>query len=784
VLNWKNSGVKRGKEHYQFSIKKFYVSLTLKIEGFYLIVRLIRTTSLFLLFTTVALAQDRITITKLSSPIVLDGILDEVAWAEIDALPMVQYEPTFQGEMHEQTRIRVAYDENFIYISGEMYTKDAKTIAVNSLYRDRYSNDDVFAIIIDGFNDDQNATWFFTNPAGVRFDVALSNDADFSGGRNSFNSSYNTFWDVATKQTDEGWFAEMRIPFSSIGIIVEGETAEIGFITYRWISNINERHIFPAIPPNWNLGNAKPSQAYDVKLEGVKAKNPIYFTPYGLGGYSSLSGLNTDSTAYIYDNDPKVELGFDVKYNVTNNLTLDVTVNTDFAQVEADDQQLNLSRFSLFFPEKRQFFQQRSSQFDFNFGGDRAFYSRRIGLDGSGNPVRILGGARLTGRVNKLDIGFLNLQTGENGNLPSENFGVLRLKNEVFNQRSFVGGILTSRLSGDGGSNIVYGLDADVNIAGENFVEVRASQSQDDSAPQNLKETEAYRFAVRNSSSAGFNYQMVFNRIGENYNPGIGFVRIPGTTDNQFAIGYGTLASEESVFQRTNIEISLFSRNYNDEYKFPDYDSGLQVKTAGLGWSGRFKQYGNLSLNLNIGKEVIRNSDQFNLPGRIFIPAGTYSTKQISINYGLSESWKVAGNIQANVGQLYDGDFYSFTINPRLFASKNLEIGGSYNITHLNFPDRPQRTNTVFTTHLGQFRGQYAFNKKASLNMFLQYSNVSELVGANVRFRYNYSEGRDFWVVLNEQSYADRNPLEPNLPRLPYLQSRSILLKYTHTFIY
>jgi len=753
-------------------------------NGVYLIYKIFGIISFSLFYSLTVTGQDRIQISKLNSSIILDGKIDESAWESIEVLPMVQYEPTFNGEMHEETRIRIAYDENFIYVAGEMYTKDPKTMAVNSLYRDRYSSDDVFAIIIDGFNDDQNATWFFTNPAGVRFDVALSNDADFSGGRNSFNPSYNTFWDVATTQTKEGWFAEMRIPFSSIGIIVEDETAEIGFITYRWISAINERHIFPAIPPNWSLGNAKPSQAYDVKLEGVNSKNPIYFTPYGLGGYSSLSKLNADSSKYIYENDPKIELGFDLKYNVTSNLTLDVTVNTDFAQVEADDQQLNLSRFSLFFPEKRQFFQQRSSQFDFNFGGDRTFYSRRIGLDRSGNPVRILGGARLTGRVNKLDIGFLNLQTGENGNLPSENFGVLRLKNEVFNQRSFVGGILTSRLSVDGGSNIVYGLDTDVNIAGENFLEIRASQSQDDSLPQDLNETEALRFALRNSSSTGFNYQVIYNRIGENYNPGIGFVRISGTTDNQLSLGYGKLASEESIFQRHSFSLTLFSRNYNDEYEFLNYESGLQAKSSNLGWGGRFKQFGNLNITLTTGEEIIRTGDQFSLPGGIFIPEGSYSVKQMNVSYELSEAWKVAGNISSSFGELYDGDFFSFTASPRLFASKNLELGGSYNLTYLTFPETNGRSNTEFTTHLGQFRGQYAFNKKASVNMFLQYSNVSELIGANVRFRYNYSEGRDFWFVFNEQSYANRNPLQPNLPRLPYLQSRSVLLKYTHTFIY
>ena len=734
------------------------------------------------------LAQDNIKITKLSSPIVLDGILDESAWEQIEELPLVQYEPTFQGEMNEETRIKVAYDENFIYVAGEMYTKDPGTISTNSLYRDRYSSDDVFAIVIDGFNDNQNATWFFTNPAGVLFDVALSNDADFSGGKNSFNPSFNTFWDAATTQTEDGWFAEMRIPFSSIGVVVEDEVAEIGFITYRWISSINERHIFPAIPPNWNMGNAKPSQAYDVKLEGVKSKNPIYITPYGLGGYSTTSELNADSSAYLYNDDPKAELGFDLKYNVTNNLTLDVTVNTDFAQVEADDQQLNLSRFSLFFPEKRQFFQQRSGLFDYTFGRDRVFYSRRIGLDGDGNPVRILGGGRLTGRVGGLDIGVLNMQTADSDNLTSENFGVIRLKQQLVNERSFIGGIITSRAGTDGTSNYVYGFDGDINTHNENFVEFRTAKSVDSSLPgsinNDIKETGALRLSLRNQRNTGLLYEAMFSHFGDNYNPELGFVRVGGVVQKFGRIGYGWLAKEESVFQRNQIRIFYLGRFYNEGHKFFSFDQSLQGRTIRADWNARFKQYGALNLEFSLRKEHILPGDDFELVSKIYIPADVYADERLQFNYSFSEAWKIGGGLSGSFGNFYDGTIKELSVDPRFFASTKLELGGSYRLTRLEFPGRAGRETTEFTSHLGQFRGQYAFNKKASVNMFIQYSNVSELVGANIRFRYNFSEGRDFWFVFNEISYANRDPLEPGLPGLPFLQNRSVLVKYTHTFIF
>tara|TARA_R100001591_G_C4353142_1_gene183635 strand:- start:3541 stop:5799 length:2259 start_codon:yes stop_codon:yes gene_type:complete len=734
------------------------------------------------------LAQESIRLVKIESPIILDGKIDEPAWDIIPEFTPVQYEPVFMGEMSEVTRFKVGYDESFIYVAGELFTSDPSTITTNSLTRDKYSSDDVFAIVIDGFNDNQNATWFFTNPDGVRFDVALSNDADFGGGRNAFNDSWNAFWDVETTITDEGWFAEMRIPFSSIGVQEINNTTEMGIIVYRWITKKNERHIFPAIPPNWNLGNAKPSQAQDVILEGVKSKNPLYITPYGLGGINSISTLNSDSTQYTYDNDFTTEVGFDLKYNVTSNLTLDATVNTDFAQVEADDQQLNLSRFSLFFPEKRQFFQQRSGLFDFSFGRDQVFYSRRIGLDGDGNPVRILGGGRLTGRVGDLDIGLMSLQTAESDNLPSENFSVLRLRKQAFNTASYLGGIFTSRLGADGSSNIVYGFDGDINTISNHYIEFRVSQSVDDNIASaeryDIDETSALRLSARNVTSTGFGYQVTVNRLGDQFNPDVGFVRVGGTTQKFVRLSYGWLPDEESVFQRTNINAFYFGRFYNDQYELGNFDTGLQSRTLRTQWSGRFKQYGELNIEAEFSKDDIPAGESFDLLGKIFIPSQIYETSTFGFRYQFSEAWKVGGDINGGVGNIYDGNLVELAVSPRFFVSRKVEIGGSYRVTHLTFPERANRSTTEFTSHLGQFRGQYAFDKKATFSAFIQYSNVAEQVGANFRFRYNFSEGRDFFLVINEQSYTNRDPIETGLPRLPVMQSGSVLLKYTHTFIY
>lgn len=724
-------------------------------------------------------AQNGIKLIKTTTPIVLDGIIDEEIWESIPPFYITQYEPVYLGELSEETDIRITYDNEFLYIAGKMYTKDPSTIASNSLYRDRYSGDDVFAVVLDPFNDNQNALRFFTNPAGVLFDQSISNDANSVAGSRPVNSSWNTFWDVVTTQNEEGWFVEMRIPFSSIGFQDTDGVSEMGLIVYRWIAYHNERHIFPDIPPNWDQGNIKPSQAQDVIITGVESKRPIYFTPYGLSGFTRENSLLSDSSDYNFKDESKFEAGFDLKYNVTSNLTLDVTVNTDFAQVEADDQQLNLTRFSLQFPEKRQFFQQRSGLFDFNFGNTRVFYSRRIGLDNSGNPVRILGGARLTGRINNLDIGFINLQTAESGNLESENFNVLRLKKNVINQNSYLGGIFTSRLGVDGSSNIVLGLDTDLNIFDDDFIEMRVSQSIDDQVPEtnkySIEDNSIFRITWQRRASIGLFYRFFINRSGSEYEPGIGFYRANNTSDYFYRLGFGWLGNENSIYRQHSVNIGSFNIFQNETFD-------LRSRFISLEWNTDFKTIGSVEFQTRFNQEYLLPDEDFNLLSEIFIPVNNYDFFESSLNYRSPNSRRIQTNLGLEFGSFYDGTRTQFSIEPRIVASLHFEFGGSYSITKLDFPEIDGRSNSNFTAHLAQLRGQYALNKKLSTSAFIQYSNVEELVGANIRFRYNFKEGRDIWIVVNEQIYTERDQFNRGLPNLPSLQSRSILIKYNHTF--
>ena len=725
--------------------------------------------------------QETIKLVRTTSPIIVDGIPDEAAWEAVEPFPMVQYEPVFKGSLSEKTDIRVTYDDEYLYVAAKMFTEDPSTIAANSLYRDSYSGDDVFAIILDPFNDDQNALRFFTTPAGVRFDQSISNDANSVAGSNAVNGSWNTFWDASSTIQEDGWYSEMRIPFSSIGFQSSDGIAEMGLIVYRWLTHHNERHIYPAIPPLWEDGNIKPSQAQDVIITGADSKKPVYFTPYVLGGFTRLNELGSDSLDYFYDDEVKAEVGFDLKYNINSNLTLDVTLNTDFAQVEADDQQLNLTRFSLSFPEKRQFFQQRSGLFDFNFGNTRVFYSRRIGLDSSGNQVRILGGARLTGKINDLDIGFINLQTGQSDEIDSENFNVLRVKKNVLNTSSYVGGIFTSRLGVNGSSNIAMGLDGDFNIFGDDFIEVRVSQTIDNSVSEenrfDFEDNSIFRITWQRRASIGWFYRFFVNRTGAEFNPGIGFFRTVNTSDYFYRLGYGWLGEEESIYRQHSVNIGSYNIFQNDTYD-------LRSRFISLEWNTDFKTLGSAEAQIRYNQEHLLPDEDFNLVGKIYIPVDDYDFFESNFSYRSPNSKKLRINTTFEYGKLFDGRRVQLEVEPELVANIHWEIGGSYQITDLDFPETQGRDKEKFTAHLGQIRAQYALNKKLSTSAFIQYSNIEELAGVNFRFRYNFSEGRDLWFVINEQSYTEKDQRNMGLPRLPTLQSGSILIKYNHTFIY
>ena len=332
---------------------------------------------------------------------------------------------------------------------------------------------------------------------------------------------------------------------------------------------------------------------------------------------------------YKSKNSPKLNAGLDIKYGLTNNLTMDMTINTDFAQVEADDEQINLTSFSLFFPEKRTFFQERSSVFAFDFEpGSSLFYSRRIGLN-EGEQVPIYGGARITGMVGKWDLGFLDMQTrainqgeGETNALASENFGILRLRRQVINENSYVGGIFTSRLGTDGTYNTAYGMDGIFKVSDNDYLDIKLAQVMDKTTRNkvlSLNPTELYLTWSR-FNQKGLNYNFTYARSGKDFNPGVGFVARNNYTHFYGGFGYGWIPGESSPLQSHQIGINAISY-------FDNADNSAQSLQTGIMYDFNFKSGFSGMISVNHLYENV--ADTFSFSKNANVPSGKYGFNQV-----------------------------------------------------------------------------------------------------------------------------------------------------------
>ena len=720
---------------------------------------------LFITLTNFVRAEGVIHLPRLSGPIKLDGISDEIAWQSIEPLPLTMSQPTFRGELTERTEIRVAYDNNFLYVSGCLYDSDPGSIRANSLYRDRWSRGDTLDIILDTFNDNQHALWFRTNPAGIRVDCSISGDG------NSFNLDWNTYGDVVTVQNQEGWFTEMRIPFSSLGFQEKNGDVIMGLTACRYISRTNERYVYPEIPPKWEA--LQPSKAQDVLLKGVTVKKPVYVTPYVVGGFGQTAALNDSETVYKLDNNVARDIGLDVKWNLTSNLTLDATVNTDFAQVEADDQVVNLTRFSIFFPEKRQFFQERSGIFAFNtgtFSSDRLFHSRTIGLY-NGNSIPILGGLRLVGRSGGWDIGLLDMQTARSEGHPAENFGVLRLRRQVFNPYSYIGGMVTSRVDEDGGYNIAYGLDGIFRLFGDYYLSLMWAQTFEDDIIKNeefdFAKSALFRVQWYRQCLKGLNYRASVSWSGPDFQPGMGFATREDLTELSWNISYNWFKSKRSTFRRISPMqffgfVALRNSDHTVESALFEYDLDFEKKSgAGLGVDFEL-YYENLPEPICFKEGTV-------------VPVGDYTFFNLESTYYMGRGRSIQGQFAAAFGQFYDGWRLVMALEPAWYISRHFELSGVYELNIIRFPGRDQG----FDSHILRLRVRSALNTKASLNAVLQYNSLHDIINVNARFRYNFREGQDLWLVYNQGINTDRYRIEPALLGT---NDRTVMVKYTYTF--
>jgi len=725
-----------------------------------------------------ARSQDRMTIPKINGEIKFDGNVDDACWQNIEPFAMVMHTPTFGNQPTEKSEVRICYDNSYLYVGARLFDSDPSNMLISSKKRDELEvASEELMLIFDSFNDKENGLGFATTPTGLRSDFTISKDA--IGGdphQGPFNVSWNTFWDVKTTKNEQGWFAEIRIPFSSMRFKDNDGKIVMGFTCIRKIAHKNEVDIFPSIPPNWGEWSAyRPSKAQEIVFEGLKSKKPFYVAPYVIGGTQLDNIVNESGTAYELDKSPKINGGLDVKYGLTNNLTMDLTFNTDFAQVEADDEQINLTRFSLFFPEKRTFFQERSSVFMFDFEpGSSLFYSRRIGLH-EGEQVPIYGGARITGMAGKWDLGFLDMQTkainqevGSVNALPSENFGIFRLRRQVINESSYIGGIVTSRIGTDGSYNTAYGVDGIFKVSENDYLNVKLAQVMDKTYRNKMLSLDPARLYLSwdRFNQKGLNYGLTYTRSGKDFDPKIGFQMRSNYTHLYGGLGYGWIPGESSALQSHQLGINAISY-------FDNLDNSAQSFESSIMYDFKFKSgYSGMASIKHVYENV---ADTFSFSNDSYVPAGKYGFNEIETHLNSPQTNKFVLGVDAWAGSFYDGNRFTFGIEPSWNIGSSLQLGIKYDHNFLNFQDRNQK----FSGGVAGFKALVMFTTKTSLSTFIQYNSADNAVITNFRFRYNPREGNDFYVVINEgrSTYRDIEN-----PRLPLYNNRSVLLKYTYTF--
>ncbi len=478
--------------------------------------------------------------------------------------------------------------------------------------------------------------------------------------------------------------------------------------------------------------------------------------------------MNDENSEYERYNNLARGLGLDVKYRVSDYLTLDATINTDFAQVEADDQVVNLTRFSLFFPEKRQFFQERRSNFEFNFDmQNRLFYTRRIGIY-EGKPVGIYGGARLVGRAGAWDVGLLSMQSAPVEDLFSENFTVMRVRRQVINPSTYIGGILTNRMDFKGDFNTAYGLDGVFRLFGDDYLKLMWAQTfenENENRPFSFDPARIYLNWERRSLE-GVAYNLSYSRAGTDYNPGIGYERRSNYSKYGASLLYGWIR-EDSWIRTHKIMLDGF-------YYSNNADNVTESAEIWFGWDFLSREG---AIGLITGRVIYDNLlEDFNLSEEVSVLAGPYTFFNLKGELSTPRGKAFSIGSEFEIGPYYDGWLSSIGISPRWIIKNRVQFEGTYQFNRVNFSERDQQ----FDAHILRLNGLLTLSTKFSVAAFVQYNSAIDAVLSNFRLRYNPKEGNDFYIVYNEGYNTDRYR---ELPVLPVTSERTIMIKYTYTFI-
>ena len=673
---------------------------------------------------------------------VLDGVLDEPVWQE--ASPVGQFRqrnPQEGNPATEQTEVRIIYSETAIFFGVTCYDSQPDRIIATQRARDAdLEFDDSFTILLDTFHSHRNAFWFEMNPLGARFDSWITDE----GGRTS--PEWDERWEVAVAIGEEGWVAEVRIPFSVLRTPAAEEQVW-GIDFRRNIKRKNEEVAWSNYRRDFTFEQV--SQA--GHLEGL-GQIPRGFTyrikPYVLLGLRrSLPEFGGASTHNESD------VGLEVfKYRLSPNLTLDLTVNPDFAETEVDDPQINLTRFPLFFPEKREFFLEDAGVFEFGPGGDvpelRLFHSRRIGLTEDGEEVPILFGGRLTGKAGKFELGLLNAQTLESDPDPRRNYTVGRVK-RIFG-RSFVGAMVTNLQSGGSSDyNRTAALDSELVFFDHLSVNSFLVHSW---SPDVSEDTWAFRPARITWESDFLNANIEHQTIQRNFEAEMGFVPRKDMKQTLGEISIHPRPDSEWIRKTTLGAFMSYISNQAGELETRD-----QKMTFGVEWES-----GDRSM-VDFGKNLESITQPFLLRGRFLILPGVYRNNQYEYRFRTFRGRRLSTFLRIRWEEFWGGDRFAITFNPNFIISDKLSVRIEYDFDDISLPQGQ------LTTHLVNSIFRYNLSNVWLTTTTLQFDSSKDLYNLNFRLNYIYRPGDDVFLVFNRTSDNVRTDW-------------SVLLKVTHSF--
>jgi hypothetical protein len=699
---------------------------------------------------------------RLRGEVQVDGRSDEPAWQAVAPLPMSVYLPTYGSRPTERTDARIAYDAEAIYVMVDAWEAHPGGVRASSMIRDDDSPGDFLNVLLDTFGDRQNAVTFSTTPGGQRNDWTISNDARDDA---ALSPAWNGVWDLAVRRGSDGWHAEFRIPFTTLRFTAREGRAEMGFSVNRLTAHANERVTFPAIEPSAPLALWKPSRWQRVSIEDVSTLRSLRLMPYVMAG--SEGTRTPDPVLSPWRRDERLELGGDLKTALSPNLTLDLTVNTDFAEVEVDDQRVNLTRFPLFYPERRGFFVERAGTFEVKTGEvDLLFNSRRVGLTPDGEPVRLLGGARLVGRVGSWDLGVFDVQTGRASSGARENLGVVRARRTLLNPRSWAGLMLTSRVTPDSGQ-IAAGADGELHLGGDDYVGFALVTLAGDAGTgrsDGVLPRGALRLLAERRRNRGLWYRGGVATTGARYAPALGYVERGDAIQPLAEIGYGRVVSTAGHQVRGSVVTALAYRNAAGTFEGSATSAAVEYELPG----------GNLWTLTVTRLEDDLLSPFTPVPGAT-VPAGRHTAGFVELELKPSTGPRAVVGGSACAGEYYDGRLYSLLLSPEWRASAYLRLSADLQLDRLEFPDRYQRV----WSRLVRLRALASASPRLSLSAVLQANGVADLATANLRIRYSVREGHDLWVVYNHDQNLDRDRAEP---RMPATARSGLLVKYTRSF--